>query len=203
MPNAQISPCYNYILSSNTNKNSSDNSNDNRHQPPSASLTYNINALQNISSSLSGPIAITVNPFTPPHPRHVQAVWEFTDTEISSKTLDIQHRKLPSIQNKDGLSYCSVWTGRGFFEDAVTAAFQVVVDHLGVELPFEVTTQHPHFDNHSDTEDTITLGIRDHLVLTWLELLRVYMRAFELLITLLDLFWDLSVAAWYPTQERR
>lgn len=198
MPNAQISPCYNYILSSNTSKNSPDS---NRHHPPSASLTYNINALQNISSSLSGPIAITVNPFTPPHPRHVQAVWEFTDTEISSKTLDIQHRRLPSIQNKDGLSYCSVWTGRGFFEDAVTAAFQVVVDHLGVEMPFQVTTQHQHFHNHSETGDTIALGMRDHLVLTGLELLRVYMRAFELLMALLDLLWVLLVAAWNPTQE--
>ena len=204
MPNAQISPCYNYILSSETNKNSPNNDSPNtnsRQHPPSASLTYNVNALQNISSSISGPIAITVNPFTPPHPRHVQAVWEFTDTEISSKTLDIQHRRLPSIQNKDGLSYCSVWTGRGFFEDAVTAAFQIVVDHYRVEMPFEVTTQHQHFRNHNDMRDTITLGVRDHLVLTSLELLRVYVRVFELFLTLLDLVRVLLLAVWKPTQK--
>lgn len=183
MPNAQTSPPYNYILSRNSNKHNP------THCPPNASLTYNINALQEIPSSVTGPIAITVNPFTPPHPRLVQAVWEFTDMEIGSTALDTQRRRLPTIQNKDGLSYCSVWTGRGFFEDAVTGALRVAMEHLGAEVPFKVDVQRHDFHGNGDAVGSMVLGVRDHLVLTGLGLVRVYLRASELLLALLDLFW--------------
>lgn len=194
MPNAQTSPPYNYILSSSSNMNSPS------HRPPNASLTYNINTLQEIPSAVAGPIAITVNPFTPPHPRLVQAVWEFTDMEIGNTALDTQRRRLPTIQNRDGLSYCFVWTGRGFFEDAVTGALRVAVEHLGAEVPFQVDVQHRDFHGGGDGEaiGSMVLGVRDHLVLTSLGLVRVYLRAFELLLALLDLFW-----VWILTRRGR
>lgn len=188
MPDAQTSPPFNYILSRNSNKHNP------THRPPNASLTYNINALQEIPSSVTGPIAITVNPFTPPHPRLVQAVWEFTDMEIGSTALDTQRRRLPTIQNKDGLSYCSVWTGRGFFEDAVTGALRVAVEHLGAEVPFKIGVQRHDFHGNGDTVESMVLGVRDHLVLTGLGLVRVYLRTFEFLLALLELSWVLVLS---------
>ena len=150
-----------------------------------------MNTLQNIPALLFGPISITVNPFTPPHPRLVQAVWEFTDTAISTTTLDA-HRRLPSIQNKNGLSFCSVWTGRGFFEDAVTGALRVSVEHLAAEVPFNVDFHCRGLNNEGDEyvgQEELSLDVWDHLVLTALGLLRVYVQAFELLLALWGFLW--------------
>lgn len=163
----------------------------NQHPPPSApktSLTYNINTLQNFSPNLFDSICITINPFTPPHPHLVQAVWEFSDVEISTTTLDWHRRRLPSIQNKNGMSYCALWTGRGFFEDAVTAGLRVAVEHLGAEVPFQVDVHYSDFNDDRSHRSPV-LGIRDHFVLTGLALVRVYIRAFELLLALLGVFW--------------
>ena len=191
IPNAQACPPCNYTLIS-----SSDNPNSKTHHdlstpsPPKTCLTYNINTLQNIPTSLFGPISITVNPFTPPHPRLVQAVWEFTDTEISTTTLNA-YRRLPSIQKKNGLSFCFVWTGRGFFEDAVTGALRVAVEHLAAEVPFNVDFHRRglNYDDNDYVEEELSLDLWDHLVLTALGLLRVYARAFELLLALWGVFW--------------
>ncbi|BCR83403.1 uncharacterized protein ACHE_10805S [Aspergillus chevalieri] len=173
-PSSTSNAPYNYIISPDHNPN---------HLPPMACLTYNINTLQNIPTSLAGPISITINPFNPPHPTLVQAVWEFADTEISTTSLHA-FRRLPSIQNKSGLSYCSTWTGRGFLEDAVTGGLRVAVEHLGADVPFEVDLR-----EGKGLGAGLAMGFRDHLILTVLGLLRVYVRIFELALILLELFW--------------
>lgn len=186
--NTQTCPPCNYTLIS-----PSDNPNNNHHDlanssPQKACLTYNVNTLQNIPIPLFGPITITVNPFTPPHPCLVQAVWEFTDTEISTTTL-VAHCRLPSIQNKNGLSFCSVWTGRGFFEDAVTGALRVAVEHLAADVPFNVDFHRRDLSDDGDGEEGLLLDVWDHLILIALGLLRVYVQAFELLLALWGFFW--------------
>ena len=79
-----------------------------------------------------------------------------------------------------------MWTGRGFFEDAVTGALRVAVEHLAAEVPFNVDF---HRRGLNDEKEDLSLDMWDHLVLTALALLRVYVRAFELLLALWSVFW--------------
>ncbi|GAD94493.1 hypothetical protein ANI_1_976184 [Paecilomyces variotii No. 5] len=104
---------------------------------PQACLTIWANDIHNIPSSTFGDVFITLNPFTPPHPRLVQGVWEYTSPELSASALNAQ-RELPTIQNIKGLSYCGSWTGCNFYEETVTNGLKVAVDHLGAELPFQL-----------------------------------------------------------------
>ena len=86
------------------------------------------------------------------------------------------------------MSYCSTWTGRGFFEDAVTSGLKVAAEHLGADVSFEVESHEGDLDDEK-SEAGLVMGIRDHLVLTVLGLVRVHVRAFELASILLGLFW--------------
>lgn len=88
----------------------------------------------------------------------------------------------------NGLSYCSIWTGRGFFEDAVTGGLKVTAEHLGAVVPFEVELHEGSLDD-GKFEAGLAMGIRDHFVLTALGLVKVYVRVFELASILLGLFW--------------
>lgn len=88
----------------------------------------------------------------------------------------------------NGLSYCNAWTGRGFFEDAVTGGLKVAAEHLGADVPFEVELHKGDLDD-GKSEAGLVMGLRDHLVLTVLGLVRVYVRVFELASILLGLFW--------------
>ncbi|OJJ44038.1 hypothetical protein ASPZODRAFT_820254 [Penicilliopsis zonata CBS 506.65] len=147
-------------------------------------LSYNINALQNLPHSLHGNITISLNALTPPHPRLVQNVWEYTDLEICPSTIKAL-ALLPSIQNKRGLSFCHEWTGRGFLEDAVTAGLRVAIEHLGAEVPFQVVR---HGDSKSSRPLHYEPGLGDHVIRTLLRLLQVYILIFEISVALLRRF---------------
>ena len=84
-----------------------------------------------------------------------------------------------------------MWTGRGFFEDAVTGALRVAVEHLAAEVPFNVDFHRRglNYDDNDYVEEELSLDLWDHLVLTALGLLRVYARAFELLLALWGFLW--------------
>ncbi|KAF7592471.1 hypothetical protein BBP40_000252 [Aspergillus hancockii] len=156
-----------------------------------SSLTYNVNSLQDIPICLFDRLFITLNPYTPPHPLFAHSVWEYTDPELSSTTLLAQSR-LPSIQNKRGLSYGFRWTGRGFLEDAVTSGFEIAVEHFGAKVPFEV-------DSHPDPLDSsegpcLDLGMKEHFIRTVLCLVRVYVLVFEIA-------WILLGALGFPVSE--
>lgn len=79
-------------------------------------------------------------------------------------------------------------TGRGFFEDAVTGALRVAVEHLAADVPFNVDF-HRRGLSDDDVEEELSLDVWDHLVLTALGLLRVYVQVFELLLALWGFFW--------------
>ncbi|KAL2003639.1 hypothetical protein VTN02DRAFT_3023 [Thermoascus thermophilus] len=141
-------------------------------------LTYCVNTLQDIPVSIFGRIFITLNPFTPPHPRLVQGVWEYTDAELSVATLQARDL-LPTIQNTRGISYCGRWAGHGFYEDAVTSGLQVAREHLGARLPFQLTDHR--------AESIPTLGWRVRITRVVLRLIRLYVALLRLFVGLLDL----------------
>ncbi|PKX92700.1 uncharacterized protein P174DRAFT_421749 [Aspergillus novofumigatus IBT 16806] len=149
---------------------------------PRTCLTCVMNDGQNMPIQHFGPVLITLDPFAPPHPLLVAGVWEFTDLEISTDTLQAL-RSLPAIQNKRGLSFCLSWTGRGFLEDAVTSGLTVAVERLGAKVPFA-------FEHHPDLLDAtdlpqLHLTLTDHLIRTLLSLLRFYVLVIQISLILL------------------
>ncbi|KAL2821925.1 hypothetical protein BJX63DRAFT_417730 [Aspergillus granulosus] len=150
--------------------------------PPMSCLTYDVNVLQDIPTSRFGDVLITMNPLSAPHPSFVQGVWEFTEPEPTVESLGAQSR-LPSIQNKRGLSYGFCWTGRGLLEDAVTSGLRIAVEDLGATLPFNIVS-------HSEPLDTTNFskrhpGIRNHLIKAALQAVRFLVIALEILLLLL------------------
>ncbi|PYI02216.1 FAD/NAD(P)-binding domain-containing protein [Aspergillus sclerotiicarbonarius CBS 121057] len=147
-----------------------------------SSLGYIANFLESIPTHIYGPIYITLNPFTPPHPSQVQGVWEFTDPEPSAQTLLAQNR-LPSIQNKRGLSYGFYWTGHGHLEDAVTAGLRIAIEDLGAKVPFHVQYHQDPLEAASSAPPR--LGLKENLIRTMLRLIRVYILILRLIRVLL------------------
>ncbi|PLB38250.1 uncharacterized protein BDW47DRAFT_30168 [Aspergillus candidus] len=160
---------------------------------PKSCLTYNVNMLQDLPTYLFGRVFITLNPFTPPHPGLVQGIWEFTDAEPSVTSLYAQ-QCLPSIQNERGLSYCYSWTGRGNLEDAITASFEIAIEHLGARVPFSV-------DYHGTPANSaplvVSLGLRGNLIRIALRLLRLYALLLGLLFVFLRVVWGKTVSVAY------
>lgn len=58
------------------------------------------------------------------------------------------------------------------------------MDHLGADVPFEVKLH-----EGEEPGPGLVMGVRDHLALTVLRLLRVYVMIFELALMFLGLFW--------------
>lgn len=101
-------------------------------------ITYWMNQFHSLDCAPGQNIFITLNPrFPTPKIDLVHGVWELGRPMIDREALACQ-RELPRIQNTRGISYCGSWTGFGTHEDGVRSAFEVVVDHLGAELPFDV-----------------------------------------------------------------
>ncbi|OGM41123.1 hypothetical protein ABOM_010199 [Aspergillus bombycis] len=167
-----------------------------QHEPPAwaprkSCLTYNVNSLQSIPTRLFDRLYTTLNPFTPPHPRFAHSIWEYTDPELSTATLQAQSR-LPLIQNKRGLSYGFRWTGRGFLEDAVTSGLEIAIEHLDAQVPLGV---HYHPDPMCSSKSPFTeLGLKDHLVRTALCLARFYVLVFQM-------SWILLGALGFPVSR--
>lgn len=183
-------PACNYVMSPAQSPNHSD-----RRNPDSvslrSSLTYNVNALQDVPVCLFGRVFITINPFTPPHPRLVHAVWEFTDLEPTPATLHAQSR-LSSIQNKRGLSYGCRWSGRGFLEDSVSAGLEIATEHFGVHLPFKVIH---HKDLMEGSTETLHLSLSDHFIRAILSFIRAYVLICEICWLLLRKTWTRPVSS--------
>ncbi|KAE8374753.1 FAD/NAD(P)-binding domain-containing protein [Aspergillus bertholletiae] len=159
--------------------------------PRRSCLTYDVNSLQDIPAYLFDRLYITLNPFTPPHPRFAHSIWEYSDPELSTATLQAQSR-LPLIQDKRGLSYGFRWTGRGFLEDAVSSGLEIAIEHLGAQVPFEV---HYHPDPMGPSKPLLLeLGLKDHLVRTALYLARVY-------VLVLQISWILLGMLGFPVSR--
>ncbi|KOS21803.1 hypothetical protein ESCO_002173 [Escovopsis weberi] len=99
-------------------------------------VTYNMNMLQHIPRYPFGHVLVTLNPVQRPSPTKTQGRFFYTHPRFTSAAVRAQ-RRLPSIQNKRGISFAGAWTKYGFHEDAFSSGLQVAQDHLGALLPFE------------------------------------------------------------------
>jgi predicted NAD/FAD-binding protein len=100
-------------------------------------LTYWMNLLQDIPEEKFGDVLVTLNPLSPPDPRRVQGIWEYSHPLYNAESIRSQ-ALLPRIQNKRNISYCGAWTKYGFHEDGFSSGLAVAMNHLGAELPFEL-----------------------------------------------------------------
>lgn len=151
-------------------------------------LTYSTNILQHIPESEFGPVLVTLNPLSPPDPRLVQGIWEYSHPMYNAAAIRSQ-AMLPKIQNTRGISYCGAWTKYGFHEDGFSSGLSAAVNHLGAKLPFEFV------DSTFSRGRYPTLTSKNHL-------LRLVIQVMQLLIVassiLADILWqtvDRQVAA--------
>jgi len=99
-------------------------------------LTYNMNILQHIPSTVFGDVLVTLNPLTPPDPAQTYGRWEYAHPLYNAEAIRSQDL-LPRIQNTRGISYAGAWTKYGFHEDGFSSGLKVAVEHLGATLPFD------------------------------------------------------------------
>ncbi|KAK3386911.1 hypothetical protein B0H63DRAFT_393025 [Podospora didyma] len=99
-------------------------------------LTYNMNILQHIPREAFGDVLVTLNPLHEPDPAMVQGRYSYEHPLYTPAAIRAQNR-LPSIQNKRGISYAGAWTKYGFHEDGFSSGLYVAQEHLGAKLPFE------------------------------------------------------------------
>lgn len=104
--------------------------------PAAVCLTYNMNILQHIPTSIYGDVLVTLNPITQPDPKTVQGRWSYQHPLYTTSAIRAQ-KQLPRIQNTRGISYAGAWTKYGFHEDGFSSGLATAVDHLGAELPWE------------------------------------------------------------------
>jgi predicted NAD/FAD-binding protein len=151
---------------------------------PASSITYSLNSLQQLPESIYGRLFVTLNPFAPPHPQHVQAVWEFTDFEIDSETLRVRDQLVQTnCKMRKNVSFCAhYWMGHGFYEDATTTGLNAAAQ-LGANTPFQLI-------DHA-TIDRQPLAVQSHLLdkIMWiiLELIHICILSLQVLIQLLQL----------------
>lgn len=99
-------------------------------------LTYNMNILQHIPTSIYGDVLVTLNPLHLPPTEKIQGQYSYSHPLYTSAAIKAQSL-LPTIQNKRGISYCGAWTKYGFHEDAFSSGLKVAMDSLGAKLPFK------------------------------------------------------------------
>jgi predicted NAD/FAD-binding protein len=104
--------------------------------PAGVSLTYCMNILQHLPESELGPVLVTMNPQHAPDPALTQGKFIYRHPLYTVEAVRAQKR-LDSLQNTRGVSYCGAWTKYGFHEDGFSSGLKVAIDHLGAELPFE------------------------------------------------------------------
>ena len=151
-------------------------------------LTYWMNLLQHIPESEFGQILVTLNPLSPPDPRLVQGIWEYSHPMYNAAAIRSQ-ALLPRIQNTRGISYCGAWTKYGFHEDGFSSGISAAVNHLGAELPFQFV------DSTYSRGRTPKLTRKNRLLRVLVQLMQLLIIAIS---TLADQLWqavDKQVAA--------
>ncbi|EME89774.1 uncharacterized protein MYCFIDRAFT_33144 [Pseudocercospora fijiensis CIRAD86] len=104
--------------------------------PAGVTLTYCMNILQHFPEEHHGPVLVTMNPQSSPDPTKVQGKFTYQHPLYTADAVRAQKR-LESIQNTRGVSYCGAWTKYGFHEDGFSSGVRVAIEYLGAELPFE------------------------------------------------------------------
>ncbi|KAK0948526.1 hypothetical protein LTR29_000158 [Friedmanniomyces endolithicus] len=139
---------WNYLVTSTSSKLST---------PAEVSLTYCMNILQHLPETIYGPVLVTLNPERAPDPRLTQGRFVYRHPLYTAASVRAQKR-LESIQNTRGVSYCGAWTKYGFHEDGFSSGLKVAIEQLGAELPFEFV------DSTFSRGHRPELGWRDYLL---------------------------------------
>ena len=144
--------------------------------PSAVCLTYSMNILQHIPSSVYGPVLVTLNPLHQPTPALTQGSWTYHHPLYNTAAIRSQ-QMLPLIQNKRGISYAGAWTKYGFHEDGFSSGLKVAIEHLGAKPPFEFV------------DSTFSRGRRPQL--GWKDyLLRCILLVIQMLILLSSSVWE-------------
>ena len=94
------------------------------------SLTYHMNALQNISSDY--PLFVTLNPRTPPRPELLHGTYAYAHPVFDRSARESQQR-IAALQGSHSTVYAGAHLGYGFHEDGVVSAVEAV-KKLGVPV---------------------------------------------------------------------
>ncbi|KAK0613862.1 hypothetical protein B0T14DRAFT_438658 [Immersiella caudata] len=130
-------------------------------------LTYNMNILQHIPRGAFGDVLVTLNPLHEPDPAKVQGRWTYEHPLYTPAAIRGQQR-LPSIQNKRGISYAGAWTKYGFHEDGFSSGLHVAKEHLGARIPFEFK------DSTYSRGKKPELNFLDRLLRLWIMLVQLF-----------------------------
>lgn len=159
---------WNYLVSSTPSKLSN---------PAGVSLTYCMNILQHLPERTFGPVLVTMNPEHAPDPRLTQGKFVYRHPLYTAEVVRAQKR-LESIQNKRGVSYCGAWTKYGFHEDGFSSGLKVAIEHLGAELPFDFV------DSTYSRGHKPELGWRDYVLRLFLLVVLMWIRVLEIVLGL-------------------
>ncbi|KAK0639252.1 amine oxidase [Cercophora newfieldiana] len=129
-------------------------------------LTYNMNILQHIPRGAFGDVLVTLNPLHEPDPSKVQGRWMYEHPLYTPAAIRSQQR-LPSIQNKRGISFAGAWTKYGFHEDGFSSGLYVAKEHLGAKIPFEFK------DSTYSRGRKPQLNVLDRLLRMWITFVQV------------------------------
>lgn len=91
-------------------------------QAAGLSVTYWMNALQNLHSSTQ--FFVSLNPLHEPDPTRIVATMDYEHPVYDAAALKAQ-KQLQRIQGRDGLWHCGSYFGNGFHEDALCSALEV------------------------------------------------------------------------------
>lgn len=96
-------------------------------------LTYNMNRLQHLSSTL--PAFVTLNPHPRPKPSLTHAKIRYAHPLSTCISVEMRER-LQDLQNVRRSFFCGSYFGYGFHEDGITSAISVA-KHFGISPPWE------------------------------------------------------------------
>lgn len=140
--------------------------------PAGVSLTYCMNILQHLPEDKLGPVLVTMNPKHAPDPALTQGKFVYRHPLYTVEAVRAQKR-LESLQNTRGVSYCGAWTKYGFHEDGFSSGLKVAIDHLGAKLPFDFV------DSTYSRGHKPVLGWKDHVLRLVLMVLTVWIWVLE------------------------
>lgn len=157
--------------------------------PAGVSLTYWMNLLQHIPDATFGQVLVTLNPPHPPAAPTVQGEYTYRHPLYTVEAVRAQER-LEEIQNVRGVSYAGAWTKYGFHEDGFTSGLKVAVEHLGVQLPFELA------DSTYSRGRSPRLGIRDYIVRAVVSLLQLWVLAVVWVAGVRPIVWGVGAVGY-------
>ena len=156
-------------------------------------LTYWMNSLQHIPEKPFGNVLVTLNPLSPPDPRLIQGIWEYSHPLYNEAAIRGQ-QLLPKIQNTRGISYCGAWTKYGFHEDGFSSGLSVALNHLDAKLPFKFV------DSTFSRGRNPVLTTKNHLIRMAILLILLVTQILEIFLRRVPIGWSWPPA---PTGRQR